>query len=216
VHRALLGVCLLLVNGVVEAREPEQAHVRAESVEMRQLIADAAERSATVRALIDALDGSDVVVYVRPRLFRSVTLDARTGFLAGGSRRLLVIELPCPQTRDTQIALLAHELQHAVEIAQAAWVVDTATLARYYGEIGIRLGMLEGGTTFETEAACRVGARVRSELGGRGITRDSLPAVSTGRSIQRRRDRTPASGAVADPTAEDGSRARGSATSRRR
>ena len=56
-RRVLLGVCLLIVSHVVEAREPERStHVRAELVEMRRLIADAAERSVTIRALIDALD----------------------------------------------------------------------------------------------------------------------------------------------------------------
>ena len=180
-RRVLLEVCLLIVSHVVEAREPERStHVRAELVEMRRLIADAAERSVTIRALIDALDDSDVIVYVRPRPFQSVAFEGRTVLLGvRGRRRFLVVELACPGIQKRQMATLAHELQHVVEIARAGWVVDAATLARYYGENGLRVDTAEGVATFETEAARRVGVRADAEIWAYEATREPSGARPT-------------------------------------
>src|SRR5690349_621209 len=99
-------------------------HVRAESREMRELIAETTLRSPTFRTLVDEIDGSDVIVYVRPRLLASPSLEGRIGIV--GSRagtRFLAIELAVPRTRNEHMATLAHELQHAIEIARAPWVV---------------------------------------------------------------------------------------------
>jgi regulator of extracellular matrix RemA (YlzA/DUF370 family) len=68
VRYAVVGVCLLVfgLGKTVAAQNVQPApHVRAESAEMRRFIADTANRSATVNALLEALNDSDVVVYVR-------------------------------------------------------------------------------------------------------------------------------------------------------
>lgn len=165
------GVCLVVVCSSAGAQDlPSASRVRAESRDVRALVAEAVSRSSTVRALVDEIERSDVIVYVRVRPFASQRLEGRTGFI--GSRplaRFLAIELACPRTLDAQMATLAHELQHAVEIARAPWVVGADTLAQYYSRIGDHV---EGdGTTvmFETAAAHEVGLRVWHELFGRSI-----------------------------------------------
>jgi hypothetical protein len=161
-----VGVYLLFLSNAAAAQDVARpSHVRAESIDVRQLIAETAQRSTTFRSLVEEIDRSSVIVYVRVRLLASQALDGRTGLLgARFGTRYLAIELACPRSRDTQMATLAHELQHALEIADASWVVDAPTLARHYRRIGIALGDTPGGATFETDAAQAIGARVRHEL----------------------------------------------------
>jgi hypothetical protein len=159
-------VCLLLAGTPAVAQEIDSyAHVRSESRDIRALIRNSAERSPTVRALLEEIDRSDMIVYVSLRTFSSQMLDGRIGFIAGSrGGRLLAIELACPRTRDAQIATLAHELHHALEIARAPWVVGAETLARYYETIGMATDSARDRLTFETEAARETAARVRREL----------------------------------------------------
>ena len=56
--------------------------------------------------------------------------------------------------------LLGHELQHAIEVAQEAWVHDQATLTALYQ----RIGMHGGHHVYDTIAAQQVGRMVRREL----------------------------------------------------
>ena len=162
------GVCLLLLaGGAAAAEDPlrEQTHVRSESADIRRMIAEAATRSATFRGLVDAIDETDVIVYVRIRQLPSQTLEGRTGFLGvTPKRRFLAIELACPRTVDAQIATLAHELQHVVEIAHAPWVLSPRTLREYYEAIGMEVTAGPPGRMFETRAAAAIGEQVRREM----------------------------------------------------
>lgn len=164
-RRAAFAVCLLLVAHATTAQERHAPHVRAESGDVRQLIADAADKSVTFRALLDGIERSDLIVYVRMRVLPSETLDGRIGFLgARAQTRFLAIELACPRRRDIQTTTLAHELQHATEIAGAPWVTGAATLARLYAEIGRAVTTDPWSATYETTAAQEMGRRVRDEL----------------------------------------------------
>lgn len=143
--------------------------LRADGVEPRALVADAAERSATFRSLVDRIEGSDLIVYVRMQHFSSGRLEGRIGFVAGataaaGGPRILLIELACPRRSADQEATLAHELRHAAEIADAPWVDGPAALARYYAAIGEGGEALERGVAFETAAARETALRVKREL----------------------------------------------------
>jgi len=173
VRHLWIGVCLFLLAGRLTAAEPLQTHVRSESADLRRVITDAADRSPTFRALVEAISETDVIVYVRSRVLPWQMLEGRTGFLgAGPDHRFLVVELACPRTGDTQIATLAHELQHVVEIARAPWVVSAHTLSEYYEGIGIEVSGGTGARMFETQAATDVGNRVRREVtGGSTATR---------------------------------------------
>lgn len=127
------------------------------------LLEDATAVSSTVRALVARIEQSNLIVYVRCVAFNQATFVGRLMFLtATAGQRYLVIELRNPEQWQTQVVTLAHELQHAVEIADAPWVVNQAGMAQYYSQAGITVGTRR--LTFDTDAARQVGLRVQREL----------------------------------------------------
>ena len=154
-----------ILAGVLGLAAP---HVRCEDAGLRALVADARARSTTFRRLLDRIEQSDLIVYVRPQHFATNRLDGRIGFVSGtnGSTacRILLVELACPRTARAQVETLAHELHHATEIADASWVRDPASLAAYYGQIGETAVPAMHGLAFETAAAAATALRVRVEL----------------------------------------------------
>src|SRR4030095_6976006 len=84
---------------------------------------------------------------------------------------------------DVQIALIGHELQHAVEIADAPEVVDLPSLAREYQRIGFLNPRLTPGVSFDSSAAVDAGYRVLREISGRegGQLPTSTLQLSSGR-----------------------------------
>jgi hypothetical protein len=158
----LLALTLTSSRAVAQAPIP---HLRPETRGLRALTARAAERSSIIRGLIDQLDQAAVIVYLRHRVFGPVTVDGHIGLLsASRTHRFLVIELACDRSELTQMATLAHELHHALEIAGEPAVVDTQSLMRFYTRVGSPLQPMGITMTFETQAAAETGARVRHEL----------------------------------------------------
>lgn len=132
---------------------------------MQRLIDDAARRSSAIRESIDRLQALDVTIYVRASAFMPVDLDGRIALLAtNGRRRYLVIELACGRSEVTQMAILGHELFHAIEIAQEPSAVNADTLADLFSRIGWKTSDSRGQRTFETEAAAAAGLRARRQL----------------------------------------------------
>ena len=130
------------------------------------LIRDLVSRSATGRELVDQIDRSDLVVYVRRRLFTTTMLNGRIGFLQSDcSRRLVAIEVAAPRNYVEELTALGHELQHAVEIASDSTVCDSASLADLYSRIGdLTIQSTPSEESYETHAAAEIGSRVRREL----------------------------------------------------
>ncbi|MEW5981185.1 MAG: hypothetical protein AB1806_02310 [Acidobacteriota bacterium] len=129
------------------------------------LIADAADRSSIIESLLQALERTDVVVYVSDQDNRSASMPQaclRWLSAAGGLRYVLVQIAPWQTMPLERIAWLGHELQHALEIAQAPDVRDADGVARLYR----RIGWEEGHNHFESDAARRIGDLVRDELAG--------------------------------------------------
>jgi hypothetical protein len=138
-------------------------HIRTSDPQMRALIDDATETSAIVRALVARITASDVVVYIACESDPGVRAPGRLNFMAAaGGLRYVVIRLQ-PKRRAAEIAMLAHELQHAVEIADTPSIVDEASLAREYARIGYRSRSAHG-LAFDTKAAVEIGRRVAEEL----------------------------------------------------
>lgn len=169
----IAGVAVLMTAALALAETPAGAtpHVRPETEGTRDLYADLLAHSQTVRALVARLDASNVIVYVRHRAFTETTLDGRIGFVrsekTGAPRyRFLIVEIACGRSRIVQLAAFAHELQHAVEIADAGEVVDARTLASHYSRIGMRTSVGPAADTFETISARDISVQVRRELLG--------------------------------------------------
>jgi len=147
-------------------------HVRIADPELRQLFDAGLVASPTLRALVRRLDSSDVIAYIRFVQPRG-GIDGSLQFVGAtaGIRYVLirVVKMPTP---GRQLALIAHELQHAVEVAVAPQVVDLQTFAREYERIGRASHYRRHWTrSFETLAAVATGERVLKELDGRDLRR---------------------------------------------
>jgi hypothetical protein len=164
---AITMVAIVAIAGPAHAQDDaavEPMRLRGATLDAVHLLRELVARSPTGRDLVDRLERSDLVVYVRYEWFQTLTLRGRIGAIASsGHGRLFGIEINSNQTRTEQLAALGHELQHAVEIADAASVQDARSLAAFYRTIGEPSGY-PGAETFETAAAKTIGSRVRQEL----------------------------------------------------
>jgi hypothetical protein len=168
VFRALLILATVTV-GTAPAVAQDDApppHVRCTDAATGDLLHELMGHSQTARDLVDRLEGSDLTIYVRYHWFTTALLRGRIGLLASGPmNRVLAIELSSRHTHVEQLVSLAHELHHAVEIANAPSVVDAKTLGALYVQIGDALGEIDGSfETYETRAAAETSRRVRQEI----------------------------------------------------
>lgn len=155
---------MMLLALAVTAQDSSERHVRAAEPRILALIDAGTTRSATFRRLIAALDESDVIVYIEPK----VTRQALGGYLAhnittAGAYRYLHVAIETAGSEGRLIPLLAHELQHAIEVAQSPDARDSESLERVFGRLAVRFGC--GGTSCsETQAAKDVERVVGDEL----------------------------------------------------
>lgn len=145
------------------AADPLIPRVRAVTPKMQKLIAEGVRRSNTFRHLIEAVDKSDLVVYLEATNKLPVGLDGRLTFLtSAGGVRYLHVQITSSLGLAELIAIAGHELQHALEVAAHPEVRDGAALAKLYERIGIP-GIVKD--RYDTNAAQSTGKRVRAELG---------------------------------------------------
>ena len=137
---------------------------------MRKLIDAGVRESPSLRALVRRIEQSDVVVYVECDARMQSRVAGRLLFVsAAGGLRYVVVRLARLQSRAQQIAILAHELQHAVEIADTPAIVDGPSLAREYQRFGLVNHWSGGeGIAFDTDAAVAMGQKVMGEIAAGG------------------------------------------------
>jgi hypothetical protein len=143
-------------------------NVRASDNELVALLSDGVKKSATLRALTERLSKSDVIVYVRPDVLARNANQGHLSFLSSsGGYRYLVVHLPVGQSKQQQIAMLGHELQHAVVIADAPSVTDSDTLRKEFERIG-KVVMAANGRdfSFDSQAATDARQRILREMSG--------------------------------------------------
>jgi len=168
--RARLGLVIVLsyaaANGA--AAEPATFHlqrIRTTGARLHALIERGLRDSPTFRALAARLEQSDVIAYLIADMCAPPGIAARLTFLsASGGVRYVVVRLRPLGSPLQEVAVLAHELQHAVEIADHASIVDADTLAREYLRIGHLNRAMPAGTAFDTRAAIAAGYQVLREL----------------------------------------------------
>ena len=146
-------------------------HLRPLTAEARAITNELLDGSATARELAEHLEQSDVIVYIRYGSFQTRTLEGRIGLLVSAPNyaRFLVLELATGRSRLQQMVALAHELRHAVEIADAPTIIDARSLSAHYGIIGMSVIAESGGEMFETRAACDAAAQARHDLTSRTV-----------------------------------------------
>ena len=139
-------------------------HVRGATPKIKALIEDGIRRSPTFRTLVERLNKSDVVVYLNVTRDMPAGLDGRLSFMTyAGSVRYLHAQVLEGLGTDATIAVAAHELQHAVEVAEHVEVRSADALAVLYERIGERSPVAHN--RYDTAAARTTGRRVRQELG---------------------------------------------------
>ena len=109
-------------------------------------------RSATFRGLVETLDASDLIVDLSLQLGRP----GLRGYLVHdigitGENRYVRVILSVRMTDTELVAVLAHELQHAVEVARATHVRQGAQVRVLFEQIGIST---RRSRVLETERPC--------------------------------------------------------------
>lgn len=142
-------------------------NIRPTTPYLQELMETGYHDSTTFRHLIDQLSRLPVVLHILPSsgLRHPLAGELR---LAGssGALRYLRISIQASLRSHSLIAALGHELQHALEIAQAPAVADEASLRSFYRARGERACGFTFGECFETGAARAVGRAVREDLAG--------------------------------------------------
>jgi hypothetical protein len=108
------GAITLALAAGAEARGPgfDGPHVRALDPAGAALMADAQQKSATVRNLFKRLDASDVVAYVRVAPASQGAPEAGFSFVGmSKAARFVMASISSELPADRRIELLAHELQ---------------------------------------------------------------------------------------------------------
>ena len=170
----LLLLPLLVYPALITAPRPLESaalyaptrHVRTANTDAGTALREGYHRSLTFASLVDRLQASDVVVYVSVVPQLPAPLRARSTMSAGTPyERYVWSEIARGVTPDETIALVAHELRHALEIADAEDVIDQTGMERLYRRIGTR----SGPGMFETEDAIETEWRVKKELRTRAV-----------------------------------------------
>ena len=168
----LLLMPLLVCSVAFGARLPPHAgplldsptrHIRATDARLGRLLKDGYRRSPTLAALVDRLQASDLFVYLETSPGLPQAIDARLEMIPSRTDvRYVRIQITTGHSPDEMIALLGHELRHAVEVADARGVVDSAGMEKLYARIGTQWGR----HAYETRGALDAARRVRQELLG--------------------------------------------------
>jgi hypothetical protein len=137
-------------------------HVRTTDKYLQALLRIGVQRSPTFTSLMAQLNDTDVIVYLEPVQTLPTALSGRLLLLQHGTpQRYLRIQVLATMGRTELIALIGHELRHALEVAQVPDVRDESALVRLYERIGQRSVK---GHEYDTNAAQDAGRAVRKEL----------------------------------------------------
>jgi hypothetical protein len=140
----------------------EARRVRSSNARVTRLIAEGMRRSPTFADLVRRIHETNVIVYVEPTYRIPSEMCGRIAFSTqAGDQRYLRVQVLSTMPADAMIAVIGHELRHALEVAADPTVVNPRSLAAMYRRIGER----SGERAFDTEAARVAGRVVRSELG---------------------------------------------------
>jgi hypothetical protein len=121
--------------------------------------------SPLFRELVAQLEGSDLIVHVESDCTMRDRVQGKLLFVtAAGGVRYLRVRIGCAISGIRQVAILGHELRHAVEVADAPWVVDESTMAEEYRRIGFQSTSDTDGSSFESRAAIDAGERILRDL----------------------------------------------------
>ena len=190
-HTSLVVLALLALPVNTFALPPKPLaggpRVRPDDGRSAAMVLEGMERSATLRALIDALETRDVIIYIQMQpMLKGRLAGSVTWVTAAGRFRYIRLSWSPDLSASAAIATLGHELQHALEIANEPSIVSAETLETFYRSNGISMRAHNG---WDTLAARDRGDIVRKEIASvrgsrgsetlQGYNPESWPAIYT-------------------------------------
>jgi len=167
-HRAILalGVCAAVAwgtAGIAATQEDDLTRLRTLDHQLASLIQQGLDQSPTLRRLAEEVQKSDLIVYVeRNNRFRPGKSGSIQLVGTHGGQRYVRIGLSAGLNEREVVVLLAHELQHASELAAAPHVFDEQGMRAFYCSIGETRQF-----GFDTATARHVTDQVSAELATR-------------------------------------------------
>ncbi len=164
----LLILITLVTSAPIRADPvPRSPRLRLTDPRLHTVVEAGRRQSPSFRALVDHLEDTDVVVYVQCAFLRT-GLAGELQFLTTAAKLRYVLvrigwDLPLPR----KIAILGHELQHALEVARSPDVVSAATLAAAYERFGFTRNRGSDRADFDSAAAIDAGTTIWRELAER-------------------------------------------------
>jgi hypothetical protein len=162
------AACVTLLVAVhVGASNLAPTHVVVTEPLLAKLIASGYARSETLRRLALDLESSGWTVFV---IARPCPVKEATGCLLHtvgsfeGRPYLRVMVRVRERHPDVVLATVAHELQHALEVAASGAVHDTTSLIALFRKVGSSPTRMSDGIVFETKAARAIEVQVGREL----------------------------------------------------
>jgi hypothetical protein len=142
----------------------ESRRVRSTNARIMKLLSDGVRRSRTFADLVTRIHETDVIVYIEQTYSLPPDMAGRILLqTVAGGQRYLRVQVRATLHGDPTIAVIAHELRHALEVAGDSQVRDDAGLVTLYR----RIGHISYGTRgYDTDAADATGRQVRDELIG--------------------------------------------------
>jgi hypothetical protein len=144
-------------------------HLRVLDHRLKVVLDRGTAQSPTLQKLIDEIEATRILVFAECAIRMPTGVGGRMNFVTNANDyRFVRIAVDCTLTDRWQTILLAHELQHALEIGRNPDVVDVEAMESLYEEIGYPTSKEGGIRHFETESAIVVQRAVERELEGRG------------------------------------------------
>jgi hypothetical protein len=152
------------VAAITALLDAPDRRVRTTDARIQRLMIQGVRRSFTFASLVKAVNDTDVIVYIQPTSDLPRSLDGRLLLVPLTThQRYLRIQIHPGSSSEETIAVIGHELQHALEIAGDPEARTQAGVVALYKRIGlVNLGV----HTYDTVAAQQTGRQVRSELVG--------------------------------------------------
>jgi hypothetical protein len=164
---AMMLVACVGLSGVGEAAGETLpaggSQIRSGDARIVALIARATEQSPTFRGMVETIEATDGIVYIERGVCRSGARACLIGVTKPGAMRFLWIRVDLRKIDRELMALMGHELQHAIEVLRNREVVSTGEMVLLYE----RKGMKDASGGFETVSAIEAGQSVALELAKR-------------------------------------------------
>lgn len=169
--RRLLALALVALPLVSPHRAAADTlpYVRILDRELKARFEAGVERSPTLRALLaQVADAGSILVFVDCNMLLPTAMGARLNFVTSvAGLRYVRVAIDCTLVPRQQIALIAHEVQHALEIGNRPDIVDVDAMESFYEEIGFNSSKDGAHKRFETTTAIAIQRLVYRELGDR-------------------------------------------------